>query len=369
MANILVIDDDADIQRLLQFALKRAGHTVSISSDGEQGLLQAETDSPDLIVCDIMMPKMTGYEFCRQARTKPGLKETPIIVFSARFQPVDRQTALEAGATEYLSKSTAPDELVNRITELIPVTTTKTSTTQGMVALFSLRGGVGVTALSVNLAIALALSKKTKTALIDMALVGGHAALMLGVRPTSSISNLLASVNGDFTADAIAPHFIQHGSGVQLLASDPAYGKNFSLSDDRLLKLVPGLKSAYPLNVLDVPHILEPHFSPVLKPLDKVILVLSADMPSVQSTAIALQGLVKMGMDVGKINLVVNQVAQYNILPTETIQKALKRPISATIPFDPGMTKAVNSGKPLLLSNPQSNTSKSIAILANKIFT
>ena len=121
--------------------------------------------------------------------------------------------------------------------------------------------------------------------------------------------------------------------------------------------------------MLDVPHILEPHFSPVLQLLDKVILVLSADMPSVQSTAIALQGLVKMGMDDSKISLVVNQVAQYNVLPTETIQKAIKRPIFATIPFDPAMTKAVNSGKPLLLGNPQSNTSKSIAILANNIFS
>lgn len=368
MANILVIDDDADIQRLLQFALKRAGHTVAISSDGQQGLAQAEDQSPDLIVCDIMMPRMTGYEFCRQARTKPVLKDTPIIVFSARFQPVDRQTALEAGATEYLSKSTAPDELVKRIEELIP-DTPKAPTARGMVALFSLRGGVGVTSLSVNLAIALALSRKTKTSLIDMALIGGHAALMLGVRPTSSISNLLASANENFTPKTMAPHFIQHSSGVQLLASDPAYGNNFSLGDNRLLQMMPALKSIYRFNVLDIPHILEPHFSPALQLLDKVILVLSSDMPSVQSTAIALQGLVKMGMDDSKINLVVNQVAQYNVLPTETIQKALKRPILAAIPFDPGMIKAVNSGKPLLLSNPQSNTSKSIAILANKIFS
>ena len=98
MANILVIDDDKNILRLLEFTLKRAGHTIVTCVDGMQGLAQAEAQKPDLIVADVMMPNMTGYEFCKQARGKPTLKETPIIVFSARFQPIDKQTALKAGA-------------------------------------------------------------------------------------------------------------------------------------------------------------------------------------------------------------------------------------------------------------------------------
>jgi CheY-like chemotaxis protein len=97
MANILVIDDDKDIQRLLEFTLERAGHTVDAAYDGMQGLRHAENTAPDLIVCDVMMPKMTGYEFCRQARTKATLKTTPIIVFRLDFSPSTNRRRLMPG--------------------------------------------------------------------------------------------------------------------------------------------------------------------------------------------------------------------------------------------------------------------------------
>jgi pilus assembly protein CpaE len=238
-----------------------------------------------------------------------------------------------------------------------------------MVALFSLRGGTGVTSLAVNLAIAVAVSQETKVSLVDLAALGGHTALMLGVRPTSNVRQLLATDTAEFSSETIEPHYIQHSSGVRLLASAPGFHRNLSLADDRLLRLIQGLKSASPLTVLDVPHMLEPHFAPVLKLLDRVILLLSSDMPSVQSTAIALQGLVSLGMADSQIRLVINQLSASNTLPVETIQRVLKRPILGTIPFDPNMLAAVNSGKPLLLSNPKSPAAKAISQLAEKLFT
>jgi pilus assembly protein CpaE len=367
MANILIIDDDKDILRLLEFTLERAGHSIVACVDGVKGLAQAQDLVPDLIVCDIMMPKMTGYEFCKRARAIPALKAVPIIVFSARFQSVDRQTALDAGATDYLPKSTASDALLGRIEELLPDVAAKPPI-RGMIGLFSLRGGSGVTSVAVNLAIALALSQKTEVSLVDLALLGGHAALMLGVRPTSSVSQLLNSASSNFSLNAMEPHFIQHDSGVQLLASAPTFGQSFSLADDRLLHLIRGLKSAFPITVLDVPHILEQHFSPSLQLLDRIVLVLTPDMPSVQSTAIALQGLTHLGMDVRKIVLLVNHVSPHNPLPLETIQRVLKRPLAASIPFDPEMTRAVNSGRALLLSSPKSPGALAIGQLTTTLF-
>ena len=123
------------------------------------------------------------------------------------------------------------------------------------------------------------------------------------------------------------------------------------------------------MTVLDAPHILELHFSPILQIVNKLILVLSTDMPSLQSTAIALQGLTKLGMPDENIELVVNQITPYNSLPIDTIQKALKRPILATIPFEADMVKAVNSGKPLVLSNPRSAAAAAIGKLANVLLT
>lgn len=365
MANILVVDDDKDILRLLEFTLKRAGHAVKVSTDGVKGLEQAKAQIPDLIVCDIMMPRMTGYEFCKQARDTAELEKVPIIIFSARFQPIDKQTALDAGATDYLPKSTAPDALLQRITALLPNAPKQVK--QGTLGLFSLRGGVGVTSLAINLSVALAITQKTKVSLVDLALFGGHAALMLGVRPTSNVPKLLSTVQNNFSPENVQPHFIQHNSGVQLLASPPTLNQHITLTDNRLLQLVSNLKRISPITVLDVPHILEENFSPILQLLDKIVLVLSPDMPSVQSTVIALQGLLQLGVTNEKIVLIVNQVAPHNPLPVETIQKAIKRPVLAKIPFEPDMTKAVNSGKPLLLTSPKSAGAAAIGKLANML--
>jgi pilus assembly protein CpaE len=366
MANILVIDDDKDIQRLLEFTLKRAGHTVDTAIDGGQGMQFAEAHVPDLIVCDVMMPKMNGYEFCRQARTKSVLKSTPIIVFSARFQPVDKQTALDAGATDYLSKSTAPDQLVKRINELIPAQSVQKEILSGVFAIFSLRGGAGVTSLSVNLALAMMAGTRTATTVVDLAPMGGHAALMLGLRPSSNINQLMLNAKATLTPDEIQSYMLKHQSGLQLLASTPGFDAS-PAPGSQLVALIGSIKSGFPLTVLDVPGLLDANTSPVLQLLDRVILVLTPDMPAVQSTVTALQGLAKLGIPTEKVKLVVNQTIPKNMLPIEIIQKTVRRPVNAAIPFDPNMVKAVNSGVPLLLGQPDSPAAVAIASLSGKI--
>lgn len=366
MAHILVIDDDKTILRLVEFSLKRAGHTVAICEDGVQGLTQAKAQTPDIIVADVMMPKMTGYEFCRQVRTKLNLPDTPIIMFSARFQPVDKQTALEAGATDFLPKTTSPDALVKRIEELLPQKT-PAAVTHAAVGLFSLRGGVGVTSLGVNLALALAAAQKAPAALVDLTPIGGHTALMLGLRPTSSLADALFNSGDTVTPETIKPHLLAHSAGVQLLASALVYEHMVHLNDNRLTQLVTALKTGFACTVLDIPHLLEPRFEPVLQLFDKLALVLSPDMPSLQSTAMALQGLARLNVPENKIVFIVNHVLPQGALPPEIIQKTLKRPVLATIPFEPEMIKAVNSGKPLLLSSPQSPGAIAIARLAGAL--
>lgn len=362
MTKILIIDDDQDILRLLEFALKRAGYQVIIATDGSQGLAQIDSQKPDLIVADIMMPKMTGYEFCRQVRARPDSTDTPIIMFSARFQPIDRQTAMEAGATDYLPKSTSPDALLSRIEELLP--DAGPAVEAKTIGFFSLRGGSGVSSLAVNSAIALARSQTTKLALVDLAPQGGHSAVMLGLRPTSSLVKALTSAQA-LSLEELTPHLIEHNAGVHLLASEvhsdsrwPATGK--------LEQLAAVLKSGFGLTLFDIPQAMLDHpYHTVWQQLDKIALVLSPDLPSLQSTAIALQRLAQAGVSKSKIELVVNQVLPSSALPMDTIQNAVKRPIAANIPFEPDMIKAVNSGKPLLLSSPKCPGAAAIARLAN----
>jgi pilus assembly protein CpaE len=363
MANILVIDDDRDILRLLEFALKRAGHDVIIATDGQQGLVEFEARNPGLIVADIMMPNMTGYDFCRQVRASAGASDIPIIIFSARFQPVDKQTALQAGATDYLPKSISPDALVKRIEELLPVA--PAAVDHQSIGFFSLRGGAGVTSLAVNTAIALAITQKAKTAVVDLAPLGGHAALLLGLRPTSSVGQAL-SKNHDLTLEAISSHFIEHQAGIHLLASPLRFEERLAAHSNSLDQLDTVLSPAYRFTIFDLPcSALEPKTVSLLRQLDAIAVILTPDVPALQSTALALQSLARLGVADEKIRLIVNQVFPQNGLPVETIQKAVKRPVSAKIPFEADMLKAVNSGKPLLLSSPKSAGAAAIARLVN----
>lgn len=362
MAKILIIDDDQAILRLLEFTLRRAGHQVFIAEDGLAGLAVAEADQPDLIVVDVMMPKMNGYEFCRKARATPDFAETPIVMFSARYHSIDKQAAHEVGATTYLSKTTSPNDLLKKLGELLP--TKETSTQHTAISLFSLRGGAGSTSLAVNLAIAIARQTNKSTLLVDLARLGGHTALMLGLRPDSSVIQALTTNKNSFTPDSLKPHIQEHESDLHLLASGHSYDQELRLSNKRLSPLLTTLQSSYTHTILDLPHILEPGFAPSMQQFNKIVVPISPDRPSIQSANMALQGLVRLGIPENKMVLVVNHIFPTGALSSDTIQKITKRTILAHIPYEPEMIKAVNNGRPLLLSHPEAPGAMAIAKLA-----
>ena len=190
---------------------------------------------------------------------------------------------------------------------------------------------------------------------------------MLGLRPTSSVSRALSASN-NFTLESIRPHFIKHKSGLQLLASSFNVEEQLSSETNHLEQLALTLKSGFAFTIFDLSkNAFEAQSARILLQLDRIILVLSPDVPSLQSTALALQGLTQLAVSDNRISLVVNQVIPQHALPLETIQKAVKRPIAAKIPFEPDMIKAVNSGQPLLLSSPKSAAAAAIARFAGTL--
>jgi CheY-like chemotaxis protein len=119
MARILIAEDEPDIRDLVAFTLRFAGHEVTPTSNGEEAFNQASQVMPDLILMDVRMPKMTGYEACRAMKATPDLKHIPVVFLSAKGQDSEIQTGLDAGAEEYLLKPFAPDQLVQRVKEIL----------------------------------------------------------------------------------------------------------------------------------------------------------------------------------------------------------------------------------------------------------
>jgi CheY-like chemotaxis protein len=118
-ANILVIDDDPDIRAFLKLRLKEIGHRVLLAGDGEQGVAIAEREEPDLIILDILMPGMNGYDVARKLAGKPHTADIPVLILSARGSSREITQGLIGYADEYVTKPFQIDELLARVGALI----------------------------------------------------------------------------------------------------------------------------------------------------------------------------------------------------------------------------------------------------------
>ena len=119
MARILIAEDEPDIRELVAFTLRFAGHEVTTTANGEEAVQQASQIIPDLILMDVRMPKMTGYDACRVMKTNPVLKDIPVVFLSAKGQDAEIQTGIDAGAEAYLLKPFAPDQLTQQVRTIL----------------------------------------------------------------------------------------------------------------------------------------------------------------------------------------------------------------------------------------------------------
>ena len=116
---ILVVDDESYIVHILDFSLGMEGYEVITALDGEQALEKARTEKPDLIVLDIMMPKLDGYETCKILKAEAETKDIPVILLSAKGRNVDQKIGFEVGADDYITKPFSPRKLVERINAIL----------------------------------------------------------------------------------------------------------------------------------------------------------------------------------------------------------------------------------------------------------
>ncbi|MFT4212592.1 MAG: response regulator [Microbacterium sp.] len=119
MARILVVEDDADVAELIRFRLTASGHLVLVASDGEEGIVAARVDAPDLVILDWMMPRKNGIEVCTELRADARFERTRILMLTARAKEADIASAYAAGVDDYVTKPFSPRELLARVQRLI----------------------------------------------------------------------------------------------------------------------------------------------------------------------------------------------------------------------------------------------------------
>ena len=119
MTKILIAEDEPDIRDLIAFTLRFAGYEVVTGINGEEAVQLARKELPDLILLDVRMPKMTGYDACKEIKADETLKDIPVVFLSAKGQEAEIRDGMEAGAEEYLLKPFAPDQLTERVRSVL----------------------------------------------------------------------------------------------------------------------------------------------------------------------------------------------------------------------------------------------------------
>ncbi|MBN1978614.1 MAG: response regulator [Anaerolineae bacterium] len=119
MPRILVAEDERDIRELIGFTLRYAGFEVELATNGAEAVEKAPQVQPDLIMLDVRMPRVTGYEACRMLKENPVTAEIPVVFLSAKGQEVEIEQGLASGALEYIVKPFAPDDLANQVRDIL----------------------------------------------------------------------------------------------------------------------------------------------------------------------------------------------------------------------------------------------------------
>lgn len=124
MARILVIEDEKDIQEILDYNLRQAGHKVNLASTGQDGLRLAREKRPDLVLLDLMLPDTSGTDVCKALKQDPNLRDTQVVILTAKGEEIDRVVGFELGADDYVVKPFSVRELVLRIQAILRRTAT-----------------------------------------------------------------------------------------------------------------------------------------------------------------------------------------------------------------------------------------------------
>jgi pilus assembly protein CpaE len=365
MAKILVVDDEADLLEMMRMVLEqRGGHRVTLSADGPDALAKAAEDPPDLAILDVMMPGMPGYEVCRQLRANPATASIPIVILSARAQPMDRTAALDAGADDYITKPVMMGELLEKVDSMLATHAEASTALAGLFGLTSLRGGVGVTTLAANLALAFAQAGEEAVCLVDFCFSSGHVALQLGLRPEPTWAGLVESAAAPPDEGAVEARLLRHSSGLHVLASPFVPVVNQAVSREAVQRMLSILQQRFPVVVVDMPSTLNEAAMGVVEAATVVGLVLTPEPPSLQTTVGTLRALQQWS---SKLQMIINQVTPGAHLPAEAITRPLKRTPAGIIPFDPAQARALAQGAPLTISNPDSPLAQGVLKLAETL--
>ena len=374
---ILIVDDDVETVRLVTIMLQRQGYIISVASNGAQGISMARTEIPDLIVLDVMMPDMDGFQVTRLLRQYTETASILILMFTAKTQVDDKVAGYNAGVDDYLTKPIHPAELVAHIKSLLARGKTRTSApppsakrgyTIGVIAP---KGGLGASSLTFNLA--LSYYQKYKTEIICAELRPGHGAwgLDMGYTLTTGLATLLRMKPGEINPNIIENELTRTTFGMRLLlASADPREVELVANGPAMEALIQQISYMAPLSFFDIGVSILPNFERVLHQMDEAILITEPFPGTVQRTKqyFDLLSTFSFGKSKALTLVLINRVRADIQLSATQVQDIVGLPVSQVIPPAPELAfQAAQRSLPLIRVQPDGLIANQFARLAEMI--
>jgi pilus assembly protein CpaE len=362
MARVLLIDDEPIYYKMIVHALKPHGYEVEYARTGMDGLKTVPLFNPDVIITDVRLPDLSGYEVAQRLRRDPRFEAIPLIFLTSQADLSNKLKAFEVGADDYLSKPFQPEELVARVGMLVRrgevIRTARTREVKDqatIITVHSLRGGVGTSSMAVNLGMALYRLWERPTLVIDSVLNAGQVALMLNASPLHTWEDLIEVKLNEIDTTLVESLVSKHSSGLDYIAS-PVYPIAVdSFSDEVWERVLNALRDTYEFIIIDCSHDFSNVAIHMLNHADQILMMLSPEMASIRAAVCALNIYDRLNYIPEKILPVMNSVNPSSGIKLAQVEKVVKRPVKHVIPYAPAeFLRGINFGEPLVVTNPDS---------------
>jgi DNA-binding response OmpR family regulator len=373
---ILIVDDQAVMLRLISIPLEQEGFTTVTAVSGVEALQKIQSERPDLVIMDVMLPDTSGIDVVRRVRQVLNLTDLPIIILSGQTELAAKIQGLEAGADDYVTKPVDPKEMVVRVKAMLARTQrlrqgapAAAPSRQGrLIAVIGAKGGVGTTTVSANLAVALAM-RNHRTLLVEMRPYYGTLARHFGITPSATLSQLLELAPKAITDAQVSARLMPLQPGLQLLAGPQNLREYREIQSEQadVLCSVFGAMASYA--VLDLPHLPSVANRAVLRASQLVVVVMEPE-PSCITAAYALVELLRAwSIPTTSAKLVmVNRTQSVQLQSVAEIERTLGCDLLGTVvAAADAAVNAVNVGKPLVNSAPSSLVAGTLMEIADRV--
>lgn len=378
MTRVLVIDDEPINHQLVAHALEPLQCELHFSENGKDGVAKARNLKPDIIITDVMMPDINGYEVTRILRREPQFAATPILVLTAQAGLQDKLKSFEAGADDHLTKPFEAAELAVRVTSLLRrVEAARLSREDApaqanarVIAVHSLRGGTGCSTLAVNLSIGLVSLWKKRTILLDLTMTAGQVAMMLNMTLRRTWADIAHYSAAELDTDVLLSIIGAHESGLSFIAAPTFPSEAETLRGETLGAALNWVNGQFDYVIADLPHDFSESAIQALDVADVILMVASPDMASIRAVAAAMDTYEKLGYKKEKIKLVLSAIFPRSSLSRDKIEAAMGMTAVVMVPYVQDIfVDAINLGQPPIYHKPHESVSallEDFALLMSK---